>query len=60
MIESLESYSELLNKSINTILDEALSQYFDNEAKKILEKDSEASSMMTNLDFDEFWDGVDI
>ena len=60
MVEKLQSYSKILDKGINTILDEALTQYFESEEQKILEKNSESSSMMTNLDFDEFWDGVDI
>ena len=60
MVEKLQSYSKILDKGINTILDEALTQYFQSEEQKILEKNSESSSMMTNLDFDEFWDGVDI
>ena len=60
MVQKLQSYSKILDKGINTILDEALTQYFQSEEQKILEKNSEASSMMTNLDFDEFWDGVDI
>ena len=59
-IENLETFSQLLNKDINLILEEALRQYFENEEKKILEKNQEDNNMMTNLDFDEFWDGVDI
>ena len=59
-IENLETFSQLLNKDINLILEEALSQYFENEEKKILEKNQEDNNMMTNLDFDEFWDGVEI
>ena len=59
-IENLKIFSELLNKDINTMLDEALSQYFKNEENKILEKNQEDSNMMTNLDFNEFWDGVEI
>ncbi len=59
-IENLETFSQLLNKDINLILEEALSQYFENEEKKILEKNQEDNNMMTNLDFDEFWDEVDI
>jgi len=60
MIENLQTFSQLLKKDVNLILEEALTQYFENEQKKILEKNQEDSNMMTNLDFDEFWDGVDI
>jgi len=31
-----------------------------NEQKRILEKNQDDENMMTNLDYDEFWDGVDI
>ena len=55
-IESLELYSKLLNKDINTILDEALEQYFKSENEKIVAKEQNA----TNLSYNEFWEGVDI
>jgi len=59
-IENLEIYSKILNKDINFMINEALSQYFENEEKRILEKSIENDNIMTNLDYDEFWDGVDI
>lgn len=59
-IENLNLFSELLGKDINTMLDEALTQYFENEQRKMIEKSIEDDSMMTNLDYDEFWDGVDV
>ena len=33
MIEKIEAYSELLDKDVNSILNEALTQYFENEEK---------------------------
>ncbi|SFV52351.1 hypothetical protein MNB_SV-9-1040 [hydrothermal vent metagenome] len=59
-IENLEIYSKILNKDINLMINEALSQYFENEEKRMLEKSIENDNIMTNLDYDEFWDGVDI
>lgn len=59
-VENLHLYSELLKKDISTILEEALEQYFENEQKKLLEKNMEDENAMTNLDFDEFWDGIDL
>ena len=59
IVENLQSFSQLLNKDVNTILNEALEQYFETEQKKLLAKNLEDGTM-TNLDFDEFWDGVDI
>ena len=55
-LEGLEYYAKLLNKDINTMLDEALSQYFVSENEKLIAKEQN----MTNLDFDEFWDGVEL
>ena len=58
--EELQAYTEILKKDPNTILKEALEQYFENEQKKLLEKNMENENAMSNLDYDEFWDGVDI
>ena len=60
IFENLQAYSEILKKDANTILNEALEQYFENEQKKLIEKNIEDENTMTNLDYDEFWDGVDI
>lgn len=60
-VEDLQLYSSILNKDVSTILDEALQQYFEKEQEKL-----EASSALgadhlnTNLDYNEFWDDVDI
>jgi tRNA A37 N6-isopentenylltransferase MiaA len=59
-VESLELYAELLKKDINTMLDEALELYFQVEQEKLLEKNQNDENAMTNLDFDEFWEGVDL
>lgn len=59
-LESLELYAELLKKDINSMLDEALELYFQVEQKKLFEKNEKDKNAMTNLNFDEFWDGVDI
>jgi len=59
-VENLQLYSEMLNKSIDTMLEEALEQYFDSEQKRLMEKNINDENAMTNLDYDEFWDGLDI
>lgn len=59
-VDNLHLYSEMLNKDINTMLEEALEQYFDSEQKKLMEKNISDDNAMTNLDFDEFWDDVDL
>ena len=42
------------------MIEEALEQYFENEQKKLIEKGIDEDASMTNLDYDEFWDGLDI
>jgi len=59
-VENLQAFSEILKKDINTMLEEALEQYFKNEQEKLIEKNQNDESAMTNLDYDEFWDDIDI
>ena len=59
-VENLQAFSEILNKDINTMLEEALEQYFESEQQKLMGKNENDESAMTNLDFDEFWDDVDL
>ena len=59
-IENLQAFSKILKKDINTMLEEALEQYFQSEQEKLLEKNQDDENAMTNLDYDEFWDGVEL
>ena len=59
-VESLKSFSEILNKNINTMLEEALEEYFEAQQQKFMEKNLFDENAMTNLDFNEFWDDLDI
>jgi tRNA A37 N6-isopentenylltransferase MiaA len=59
-VDSLLAFSEILKKDVNTMLEEALEQYFEAEQQKLMEKNREDENAMTNLDYDEFWEGVDI
>ncbi len=59
-IENINTFSQILKKDVNTILNESLEQYFEAEQQKLVEKNQEDENAMTNLDYDEFWDGVDI
>ena len=59
-VENLELFSQMLNKDVNTILEEALEQYFDTEQKRLMEKNIHDENAMTNFDYDEFWNGIDI
>jgi len=59
-MQNLEAFSELKKKEISELINEALEIYFVNEEKKLLEKNLADENAMTNLDFDEFWDDVEI
>jgi len=60
VIEELEAFSSILKKDHNTILNEALELYFNNAQEHLMRKNQEDESALTNLDFDEFWDDLDI
>ena len=59
-VENLQAFSEILKKDINTMLEEALEQYFQSEQEKLLEKNQDDENAMTNLDYNEFWDDVEL
>jgi predicted transcriptional regulator len=59
-VENLHIFADILKKDINIILEEALDEYFVTEQKRLLEKNLNDENAMTNLDFDEFWDDVDL
>jgi len=59
-MQNLEAFSELKKCDISTLINEALEEYFANEQKKLLEKNLADENAMTNLDFNEFWDDVEI
>ena len=59
-IEALKEYSELLKRPVDLILKEALEDYFAKAEKELLEKAMADENAITNLSYDEFWDGVDI
>ena len=59
-MQNLQTFSEVKKKDISFLINEALEQYFENEQRKLLEKNLENENAMTNLDFDEFWDDVEL
>ena len=58
--EKLSLFGGLLEKDASTMLREALQDYFAKEEKRLLEKKLAEKDPMTDLGFDEFWDGVDL
>jgi len=59
-IQNLEAFSQMLNKSIDQILEEALEDYFASAQDKLLKNSIEKENAQTNLSYDEFWDGVEL
>jgi len=59
-MQNLEAFSQLKKKDISALINEALEQYFENEQEKLLKKNIEDENAMTNLDFNEFWDDVEL
>jgi hypothetical protein len=59
-MQNLQAFSEMKKKDISFLINEALDEYFANEQKKLLEKNLADENAMTNLDFDEFWDDVEL
>jgi len=59
MIEKIEVLSELLEKSPEKVLDEALDLYLKVEREKQLEVELDEHKKETNLSYDEFWDDLD-
>ena len=58
--ENLSNFKEILQKDESQMINEALELYFETEQKKLLEKNLEDENAMTNLSYDEFWDGIDL
>ena len=59
-MDDLIAFSKILNKDINTMLQEAIEDYLANQQQKLIEQSLYDDNAMTNLDYDEFWDGMDI
>ncbi len=55
-IQNIEVFKKLLNKDENTIINEALNLYFEQESEKL----QDSNNSQTNLSYNEFWDGVDL
>jgi len=53
--ERLTAFGEILKKDAQTMIDEALEQYFEVKEEEMARQDP-----MTNLSYDEFWDDLDV
>ena len=59
-IKNLEEFSQMLNKSVDKIIEEALEEYFASTQEKLLKDTIEKENAQINLSYDEFWNGVDL
>jgi hypothetical protein len=59
-MQNLETFCQILKKDESAIINEALELYFQEQQKKLLEKNIADENALTNLDYNEFWDGVDL
>ena len=59
-VDNLHVFSDILKKDINTMLEEALDEYFVEVQKKLLEKNINDENALTNLNYNEFWDDLDV
>jgi hypothetical protein len=58
--QNLKNFKEILKKDESQMINAALELYFETEQKKLIDKNLENENAMTNLNYDEFWDGVDL
>ena len=58
--ENLTIFEEILKKDASEMINEALESYFEEQQKKLLEKNLADENAMTNLSYDEFWDDVEL
>jgi len=59
-IENLQTYAQILDKDVSTLMEEALETYFAEVQKRFLEKSIADENTLTNLDYEEFWEGVEV
>ena len=59
MIDRIEAMSQLLKKSPERVLEEALDLYLKQERDKQLEIELEEHKKETDLSYNEFWDDLD-
>ncbi|MBT5935779.1 hypothetical protein [Sulfurimonas sp.] len=58
--ERLAEFKEILNKDESTMINAALELYFIKVQEELSQKGTNDENAMTNLDFNEFWDDIEI
>ena len=59
-VKKIEALALMMQKSPETVLNEALDSYLENQQKKLVEEELERERKETTFTNDEFWDGLDI
>ncbi len=59
-VENIEIYSQILNKSVSDLVEEALQTYFSAIQAKMVQDSLIDDNAQTNLGYDEFWEGVEL
>ena len=60
IVQDLQVFSEILGKTPSEIINSALKDYFEKEQEKLDAETLDMDQGMSKMDFNEFWDGVDI
>jgi len=60
IIDDLVAFSSILHKDVNSMVQEAVEEYLAKEQQKLMEQSLYDDNAMTNLDYNEFWDGIDV
>ena len=60
IVDDLVAFSKILNKDINIMIQEAVEEYLSTQQQKLIEQSLYDDNALTNLDYNEFWDGIDI
>ena len=60
LVDDLVAFSKILHKDINTMVQEAVEEYLANQQQKLIEQSLYDDNAMTNLDYNEFWEGIDV
>ncbi len=59
-LQNLEAFSQILDKTADEIVEEALESYFEAVQRELADRSMIDENTQTNLSYDEFWDGVEL
>ncbi len=59
-LQNLEAFSQILDKTADEIVEEALESYFEAVQRELADRSTIDENAQTNLSYDEFWDGVEL